>query len=75
MTIAEAEKSAKGYGGAEGEKVGWKDTALVWYPSIWHFGELLGDPEYEETDRKFKRGVLRDGSILCCTEVVVEYDG
>ncbi|KAK4555572.1 hypothetical protein LTR86_007325 [Recurvomyces mirabilis] len=74
MNIAEAEKSVKGYGSAEGEKVGWEDTALVWYPSIWHFAKLLDDPEYAEADRKFKRGVLRDGPILCCIEVVVRYD-
>lgn len=65
---------------AEGEQVAdpkaggsavWEDTALVWYPSIWHFGKMLDDPDYAEVDRKFKIGVIRDNSILCCTEVVV----
>lgn len=49
----------------------WEDAALVWYPSIWHFGKMLDDPDYAEADRKFKIGVIRDNPILCCTEVVV----
>jgi hypothetical protein len=49
----------------------WEDTALVWYPSIWHFGKMLDDPDYAEADRKFKGGVVRDNPILCCTEVVM----
>lgn len=47
----------------------WEDTALIWYPSIWHFGKMLDDPEYADVDREFKKGVLRDNAILCCTEV------
>ena len=65
---------------AEGAKVAdpkangsgvWEDAALVWYPSIWHFGKLLDDPDYAEADRKFKVGVVLDNPILCCTEVVL----
>jgi hypothetical protein len=73
-TIAEAEKSEKGYGKEGGEVVGWEDTALVWYPSIWHFGKLLDDEEYAAADRKYKQGVLRDGPILCCTQIHVKYE-
>ncbi|GAB7322374.1 hypothetical protein MBLNU13_g03332t1 [Cladosporium sp. NU13] len=47
----------------------WEDFALVWYPSIWHFGKMLDDPDYAEADRKFKVGVIHDNPILCCTEV------
>jgi hypothetical protein len=49
----------------------WEDTALVWYPSIWHFGKMLDDPDYAEADRKFKIDVIHDNPILCCTEVVL----
>jgi hypothetical protein len=49
----------------------WEDFALVWYPSIWHFGKLLDDPDYAEADRKFKVGVVHDNPILCCTEAVL----
>jgi hypothetical protein len=49
----------------------WEDTALVWYPSIWHFGKMLDDPDYAEADRKFKIDVVHDNPILCCTEVVL----
>lgn len=49
----------------------WEDVALVWYPSVWHFGKMLDDPDYAEADRKFKVGVIHDNPILCCTEVVL----
>lgn len=47
----------------------WEDVALIWYPSLWHFGKLLDDPDYAEADRRFKVGALRDNPILCCTAV------
>ncbi|KAK5704636.1 hypothetical protein LTR17_021730 [Elasticomyces elasticus] len=74
LTVAEAKESEKGYGTREGQVAGWEDVALVWYPSIWHFAKLLDDPEYAEADRKFKVGVLRDGPIVCCTEVEMNYE-
>ena len=49
----------------------WYDTALIHYPSIWHFGKLLDDPDYMDVDRRFKQGVLRDNPIMCCTEIDV----
>lgn len=55
-------------------KGGWEDAALVHYPSIWHFGKMLDDPDYADADRRFKQGALRDNPILCCTEVYVEYE-
>jgi hypothetical protein len=49
----------------------WEDTALVCYPSIWHVGKMLDDPDYAEADRKFKMGVVHDDPILCCAEIVL----
>lgn len=47
----------------------WEGVALVWYPSIWNFGQMLGDEKYAQLDRDFKGGVVRDNALLCCTEV------
>ena len=47
----------------------WEDTALIHYPSIWHFAKMLDDDAYIDADRRYKKGVLRDNPILCCTEV------
>ncbi|OQO09183.1 hypothetical protein B0A48_06074 [Cryoendolithus antarcticus] len=58
---------------ANGSSV-WEDCALVWYPSILHFGKMLDDPEYAEVDRKYKHGALRDNPLICCTEIQLEYD-
>lgn len=52
---------------------GWVDCALVWYPSLWHFGKMLDDPGYAEADRTFKQGAIRDNPLICCTEVDVGY--
>ena len=49
----------------------WEDSALVHYPSIWHFSKLLDDDEYIDADRTFKQGVLRDNPLMCCTEIDV----
>lgn len=52
---------------------GWVDCALVWYPSLWHFGKMLDDPGYAQADREFKQGAIRDNPLLCCVEVDVGY--
>ncbi|KAK6439211.1 hypothetical protein LTR95_004580 [Oleoguttula sp. CCFEE 5521] len=57
---------------ANGSSV-WEDCALVWYPSIWHFGKMLDDPEYAGVDRMYKQGALRDNPLICCTEIQLEY--
>lgn len=57
----------------EGKEEGrWEDTALIYYPSLWHFGKMSDDEAYVEVDRKFKQGVLRDNPLMCCTEVEIE---
>jgi hypothetical protein len=53
-------------GGTEG---GWEGTAIVRYPSIWHFAKMLDDPRYANLDRKFKVGVVRDNPLICCIPV------
>lgn len=49
----------------------WEDAALVWYPSLWHFGKMLDDPDYADVDRRFKQGALRDNPLIMCTEVEI----
>jgi hypothetical protein len=49
--------------------VGWEDTAVVHYPSIWHFAKMLDDPGYADADRNFKQGAIRDNPLICCTEI------
>lgn len=62
------EWSTKAQDEGRGEGV-WEGAALIWYPSIWHFGQMLGDEKYAKLDRDFKKDVVRDNPILCCTEV------
>lgn len=51
---------------------GWEDSALIYYPSLWHFGKMFDDEAYMDVDRKFKQGVLRDNPLIMCTEVKTE---
>ena len=51
----------------------WVDCALVWYPSIWHFGKMLDDPGYADVDRRFKQGAIRDNPLICTTDVDLRY--
>lgn len=47
----------------------WENVALVHYPSLWHFGKMLDDPEYAEVDRAYKQGALKDNPLICCTRI------
>src|SRR3569833_1031042 len=53
-------------GDQEGE---WEDFALIYYPSIWHFGNMLAEPLFAELDRRYKLGAVRNNALMCCTEV------
>ncbi|ERF75993.1 hypothetical protein EPUS_08247 [Endocarpon pusillum Z07020] len=47
----------------------WEDAALVHYPSVYHFGDLVGSEEYQKLDAKYKVGTIKDTCILCLTEL------
>jgi hypothetical protein len=47
----------------------WEDTALVYYPSIWHFADLVASEEYRECDKKYKIGAVEDTGILAVSEM------
>ena len=49
---------------------GWEDAAMVHYPSIYHFGNLLGNNDYHELDANTRLAVIiKDTCILCSTEL------
>jgi len=50
------------------EKV-WDDIAIVQYPSITHFADMLASEEYAAIDRKHKVGALKDTGVLCIVEL------
>lgn len=57
------------YEGKQHEASGWDDIALVQYPSIKHFVEMVKSEGYKEADRKWKVGSLKDTGLLCVVEV------
>ena len=64
--VGESASGEKGEGKSE-----WEMAALVHYPSINHFAEMLDSEEYKELDRKYKDEgrTLKDIVILCVSEM------
>ncbi|KAK0111547.1 hypothetical protein ONS95_001900 [Cadophora gregata] len=60
-----------GDGGKEkGE--GWDEVALAHYPSLWHFADMLASEEYQDVNRRYRVGSLRDTCILFTSEVGIQ---
>lgn len=47
----------------------WDDIALVQYPSLEHFVEMVKSEGYQEADRRWKVGALKDTGLLCVVEI------
>ncbi|CZS96883.1 uncharacterized protein RAG0_06046 [Rhynchosporium agropyri] len=68
-------KSDTGGNQDEGEDVkgeGWDEIALAHYPSLWHFADMLASEEYQDVNKRYRVGSLRDTCILCTSEVGIE---
>jgi len=48
---------------------GWDEIAYVHYPSIRHFAAMAASDDYQEVNKKYRLGALKDTFILCCQEV------
>ncbi|KAL4916045.1 hypothetical protein BDW62DRAFT_110566 [Aspergillus aurantiobrunneus] len=50
----------------------WNEISIVHYPSIRHFCDMLAAEDYQEVNRKYRLGALRDTFLLCTTEFDLE---
>ncbi|KAL4959338.1 uncharacterized protein BDV14DRAFT_205760 [Aspergillus stella-maris] len=50
----------------------WNEISIVHYPSIRHFCDMLAGEDYQEVNRKYRLGALKDTFLLCTTEFDVE---
>ncbi|KAI9870458.1 MAG: hypothetical protein M1830_004228, partial [Pleopsidium flavum] len=66
--IGQVRESSSSSSATEGGRE-WDDVAIVHYPSILHFGDLLASKEYRDLDHRYKVGTLEDTCILCVTEL------
>lgn len=55
--------------GGQGKDEGWDEIAYVHYPSIEHFCAMIGSSEYQEVNRKYRLGSLKDTCILFTMEI------
>ncbi|KAL4952157.1 hypothetical protein BDW69DRAFT_168317 [Aspergillus filifer] len=46
----------------------WNEISIVHYPSIRHFCDMLAGEDYQEVNRKYRLGALKDTFLLCTTE-------
>lgn len=65
--LGDSDSDAEGGSQAKGD--GWEEIAYVHYPSVEHFAAMAGSRDYQEVNREFRLGALRDTFILCCQEV------
>ncbi|TVY23146.1 hypothetical protein LHYA1_G007887 [Lachnellula hyalina] len=59
----------------EGELKEWDEIALAHYPSLAHFADMLTGEDYQEVNRKYRVGSLRDTCILCTSELELDAGG
>ncbi|KAH9884604.1 hypothetical protein F4778DRAFT_556979 [Xylariomycetidae sp. FL2044] len=52
----------------EGKEI-WDEIAYVHYPTVEHFAAMASDPDYQEVNRRYRLGALRDTFILCTVEI------
>ncbi|RYO81337.1 hypothetical protein DL766_004488 [Monosporascus sp. MC13-8B] len=47
---------------------GWDEIAFVHYPSVQHFAAMAASKDYQEINREYRLGALKDTFILCVVE-------
>ncbi|KAI0395839.1 hypothetical protein F5Y17DRAFT_167921 [Xylariaceae sp. FL0594] len=68
-TVKQQQKKQKQNHQEEKEAEDWDEIAFVHYPSIVNFAAMAGDADYQDVNRKYRLGALRDTFILCVLEV------
>jgi hypothetical protein len=67
--VAPTSPTPTGEGIVDASKDGWHEIALAHYPSIRHFADMLKSEDYQEVNRRYRVGSLRDTAILMTNEV------
>jgi hypothetical protein len=53
---------------ADDDKKRWEFAAMVHYPSLLHFREMVLDELYRQVDRKLKKGSVEDNPLMPCID-------
>jgi uncharacterized protein (DUF1330 family) len=53
----------------------WDVVALIHYPSLGHFGDMIASAEYPEISHKYREGALVDNPLLFTSELAWEEAG
>jgi len=53
----------------QGKQESWDEIALAHYPSLRHFAAMLGSVDYQEVNKRYRVGSLRDTCVLCTMEI------
>jgi hypothetical protein len=48
---------------------GWDEIAWVHYPTITHFAAMSASKDYQDVNKQYRLGALKDTFILCCQEI------
>ena len=62
-------------GPTAGEDAGgrWDEVVLAQYSSLEHFADMMADGDYQEINRRFRLGALKDTCILMTTEIELDW--
>lgn len=55
--------------GGQAQADGWEEIAYVHYPTVKHFAAMASSKDYQEVNKQYRLGALKDTFILCCQEV------
>lgn len=61
----DGQREARGSDGGDG----WEEIAYVHYPTIDHFVAMAASEDYQQVNREYRLGALKDTFILCCQEI------
>ncbi|KAK4120417.1 hypothetical protein N657DRAFT_683751 [Parathielavia appendiculata] len=53
----------------QAKRDGWDEIAWVHYPTITHFAAMSASRDYQDVNREYRLGALKDTFILCCQEL------
>ncbi|KAL2130164.1 hypothetical protein VTI74DRAFT_6819 [Chaetomium olivicolor] len=48
---------------------GWEEIAYVHYPTVKHFVAMAASKDYQDVNKQYRLGALKDTFILCCQEI------
>ncbi|KAL5332407.1 hypothetical protein BJX70DRAFT_384221 [Aspergillus crustosus] len=70
-----SDSDSRGTTNKPNEEDWWNEISIVHYPSLRHFCDMLAGEDYQDVNRRYRLGALRDTFLLCTTEFDLDEGG